>query len=154
MVSHCLCLIFSLHLHQIGCNSLLKYSTKFIELVGVGVEPLLEDVCASMTRQLCVLSPIAGLVLATTIFFNKLPMSYTLQWLTGSITEQHGMFNCLSFIIYAHTLSKDFQSSSFYINDNYQNDVCLLNISVWGLVVLLHILFRYYSSYPEYDYDI
>ena len=92
MAWHCLYLIFSLHLHQIGCNSLLKYSTKFIELVGVGVEPLLEDVCAWMTRQLCVLSAIAGLVLATTIFFNKLPMSYTLQWLTGSITEQHGMF--------------------------------------------------------------
>ena len=69
MAWHCLYLIFSLHLHQIGCNSLLKQSTKFIELVGVGVEPLLEDVCAWMTRQLCVLSPIAGLVLANSIFF-------------------------------------------------------------------------------------
>ena len=152
MVSHCLCLIFSLHLHQIGCNSLLKYSTKFIELVGVGVEPLLEDVCAWMTRQLCVLSAIAGLVLATTIFFLTNFQCLTLcnGWRVALLSSME----CLSFIIYAHTLPKDFQSSSFYINDNYQNDVCLLNTSVWGLVVLLHILFRYCSSYPEYDYDI
>ena len=67
MVWHCLYLIFSLHLYQIGCNSGLKHSKKSIELVGVGIEPLLEDVCAWMTRQLCVLSAIAGLVLATSI---------------------------------------------------------------------------------------
>ena len=73
MVWHCLCLIFSLHSYQIDCNSGLRYSKKSIELVGVGVEPLLEDVCAWMTRQLCVLSPIAGLVLATSIFSKKTP---------------------------------------------------------------------------------
>ena len=57
-------------------------------------------------------------------------------------------------MLIAHTLPKDFQLLSSYINDNYQDDVCLLNISVWGLFVLLHILIPNYSSYPEYDYDI
>ena len=69
MVWHCLCLIFSLHSYQIDLNSGLRYSKKSINLVGAGVEPLLEDVCAWMTRQLCVLSPIAGLAMANSIFF-------------------------------------------------------------------------------------